>query len=72
MAGLVPATPIGDPARVKAYWVYILASRPGGAIYIGVTSNLALRVRQHRQGQGGEHTRRYKIPPLGRAPGRPT
>ncbi len=43
------------------YWVYILASRPGGAIYTGVTNNLSLRVWQHRHRQGGLHTKRYGI-----------
>ncbi len=42
-------------------WVYILASRPGGALYVGVTSSLSLRVHEHKQGRGGEHTRRYEI-----------
>jgi putative endonuclease len=45
----------------KQYRVYILASRPGGALYVGVTHNLSLRVWQHKQGKGGEHTERYKI-----------
>ena len=60
MAGLVPATPILS-AAVRTYGVYLLASRPGGALYVGVTSDLSLRVWQHKQGQGGLHTRRYRI-----------
>ncbi len=31
--------------------VYMLANRRGGDIYIGVTSNLATRVTQHKEGQ---------------------
>jgi putative endonuclease len=34
----------------RAYWVYILASRQNGTFYVGVTSNLARRVYQHREG----------------------
>jgi len=30
--------------------IYILASRPNGTLYIGVTSNLGRRVWQHRSG----------------------
>ena len=29
-------------------YVYILTNRPGGVIYIGVTSDLAARIGQHR------------------------
>jgi putative endonuclease len=45
-------------------WVYILASRPGGAIYTGVTDDLSLRISQHKQRQGGLHTKRYGIDKL--------
>ncbi len=31
-----------------AYYVYILASRRGGAIYVGITNDLVRRVYQHR------------------------
>ena len=51
-------------AAMKTYWVYILASRPGGALHVGATNNLSLRVYEHKQGRGGEHTRRYKIDKL--------
>lgn len=38
--------------------VYIMASRRNGTLYTGVTSNLAQRVWQHREGLGG-FSRRY-------------
>ena len=42
-------------------YLYILASRPGGAIYVGVTSNLPARVYQHKAGEVKGHTQRYGI-----------
>ena len=41
--------------------VYILASRPHGAIYIGVARDLRARVEQHRMGSVDGHTKRYQI-----------
>ena len=41
--------------------VYILASRPYGTLYLGVTSNLIQRLWQHRDGITGGFTTRYKI-----------
>ena len=43
------------------YFTYILASRPGGAIYIGAANDLARRVEQHRAGAVRGHTSTYNI-----------
>lgn len=43
------------------YYVYILASRPGGAIYVGSTGDLRKRVEQHRSKAIPGHTARYNI-----------
>jgi putative endonuclease len=64
MAGLVPAIPIPETPLMKPGYVYILASRPGGAIYVGVTSNLVKRVAEHKSGQVPGHTKRYGIDKL--------
>jgi putative endonuclease len=44
---------------VKAGFVYIMASRKNGTIYIGVASDLAGRVYQHREGLVSGFTKRY-------------
>jgi putative endonuclease len=33
-------------------WVYIMADRYRGTIYVGVTADLAARIHQHRTGTG--------------------
>jgi putative endonuclease len=38
---------------------YIEASRPFGVVYIGMTSNLYRRGREHRDGAGSGFTKRY-------------
>ncbi len=43
------------------HFVYLMASRPGGALYVGSTSDLRRRVEQHRSGVLGGHTDRYNI-----------
>jgi putative endonuclease len=46
------------------YWVYILASGPGGTLYVGVTNNLVRRVYEHREGLADGFTKRYHIKTL--------
>ncbi len=43
------------------YHVYILANRPNGTLYIGITNSLALRLSQHKNGRGSEFARRYAV-----------
>ena len=43
----------------KRGYVYIMASKPNGTLYIGVTSDLLKRVWEHRDGVADGFTRRY-------------
>ena len=44
-----------------SYWVYILASRPGGTFYVGVTNDLIRRISEHREGLVAGFTMKYSI-----------
>jgi putative endonuclease len=43
------------------YWVYILASKPHGTLYIGVTNSLERRVWQHKTGVIAGFTKQYAV-----------
>jgi putative endonuclease len=42
-------------------WVYIVTNRPNGILYTGVTSDLARRSWEHRQGVAEGFTKRYGL-----------
>jgi putative endonuclease len=42
-------------------WVYLRTNKPNGTLYVGVTANLTQRIWDHRNGNGGAFTRRYKL-----------
>jgi putative endonuclease len=42
-------------------WVYIMANKPRGALYVGVTSNLVRRIWQHREGEVEGFTRQHGV-----------
>ena len=46
--------------EMKTYWVYMMQSANGRALYTGVTNNLDRRVREHKEGSGSAFTARYK------------
>jgi predicted GIY-YIG superfamily endonuclease len=45
----------------RSFWVYILASRVGGTLYIGVTSDLVRRVHEHRSDATGGFTSKHAV-----------
>ena len=54
----------GAAAVTEACYVYIMASDRNGTIYIGVTSDLARRAYEHREGRSGGFTKRYGVKSL--------
>ena len=44
-----------------AYWVYILASRRHGTLYVGITNSLERRIAQHRAKEMPGFTTKYGV-----------
>jgi putative endonuclease len=69
MAGLDPAISAAVAVasgqahndRMSGGWVYIVTNRPKGTLYAGVTSDLARRAWEHREGVADGFTRRYRL-----------
>ncbi len=43
------------------YYVYILASRKHGVLYIGITNDAARRFNEHELGRASGFTRKYRV-----------
>ena len=57
---------------MRGGWVYIMADRYRGTLYIGVTSDLAARAYAHREGGGSKFCQRYGLTRLVYAEQAPT
>jgi putative endonuclease len=47
--------------KIKNYYVYILASKKNGTLYIGVTSNLIKRIYEHKNNLIDGFTKKYDV-----------
>lgn len=60
MPGLDPG--IHAPYRgVMSYWVYILASKHHGTLYVGMTNDLVRRLAEHRESSRESFTSKYSV-----------
>ncbi len=48
----------------KQFYVYILASKRNGTLYIGITSNLPQRIWQHKNNQLDGFSKKYNVKQL--------
>jgi putative endonuclease len=72
MAGPVPAiheSVAGNTSRLQCSgmtgaWVYIVTNHPNGILYTGVTTDLARRIWEHREGMVAGFTKRYDLKKL--------
>ena len=46
---------------MRQFFVYILASKRNGTLYVGMTNDLARRMREHRSGHNSGFTKRYHV-----------
>jgi len=61
---ILSRTDTPEPTMAKQFYVYILASKPNGTLYTGVTSNLIQRVWQHKHDVIQGFTRKYNVKTL--------
>jgi putative endonuclease len=60
IAGLDPAI---HTVSMQGAWLYILASKPRGTLYVGVTNNISRRLHEHKSGLS-DFTARYDVKSL--------
>lgn len=56
-----PQAGIYNKGTMKQYYVYLMASKKNGTLYIGVTNNLLKRIYEHKNGLIAGFTRKYRI-----------
>jgi putative endonuclease len=48
-------------SRPRTYFVYILASKRNGTLYVGVTNNIERRIHEHKHDVNDGFTKRYQV-----------
>ena len=47
-----------------SYWAHVLANKPGGTLYVGMTNDLIRRVYEHREGWAQGFTKQSSVKTL--------
>ena len=58
---VIPEHARSDTSQFVPYYVYLLASRRNGTLYLGVTRDLVRRVYEHKQKAVPSFTARYEV-----------
>ena len=58
---VVPAVHGLQHGSMRGGWVYIMTNRANGTLYVGVTSDIARRAWEHREGVAAGFTKRYGL-----------
>ena len=51
----------GIQGKMHSYFVYIMASKRNGTLYVGVTSDLSRRMYEHQSGSVPGFTKKYEV-----------
>ena len=49
---------------MQEYYVYILAKKRNGALYVGITKDLMKRIVRHRNGRGSKFVKKHNLEKL--------
>jgi putative endonuclease len=56
-----PQSQVAATMSERTYFLYMLASRRNGTLYIGVCNNLCNRLSLHRSGRGSQFVKKYGV-----------